>query len=402
MIRRLAIAALIFGLAPAGASAQDPEFLGKKKSEWLKLAKEGPTPRSREAAIAALALMDNKDRAIYDALGDALLNDKAERVRLRAIDATTAVLKESKTEPNLLDNFGKAISTDKSDEVRLKGLNFVKELKKDDLGKLAPVLIEVLKSDKVPANRSAAAVALSRTGEKAKTVLTAIADCLKDPDANVRASVAESLGRLGEDGKGAIPKLIPVLKDADAGARLAAAFALGRVGPEAAVAAPELANVLATDADPAVRKEAARAFALLGLDGKAGVAALGKALREDKVDEVRQQAALALGKMRYELGSVLPLMLEAIQKDPNKTVRAFTVHALADALGSTLKDYVKELADLLLKETEGEVRLAIVQELGALGPDAKAALPALNRMVADVQVTVRDEAKRAVKRVMGQ
>jgi len=63
---------------------------------------------------------------------------------------------------------------------------------------------------------------------------------------------------------------------------------------------------------------------------------------------------------------------------------------------------VKELADQLIKDPEGDVRLAIVQELGALGPAAKDALPALKRAVTDVQLSVRDAAKAAVKKVQEQ
>ena len=95
-------------------------------------------------------------------------------------------------------------------------------------------------------------------------------------------------------------------------------------------------------------------------------------------------------------------MIEAMKKDPDKSVRIFTVHALGNGLGPTLRDFVKDLAERLPKETEGEVRLAIVQELGALGPDAKEALPVLQQMVTDVQITVRDAAKQAVKKVQGQ
>ena len=92
---------------------------------------------------------------------------------------------------------------------------------------------------------------------------------------------------------------------------------------------------------------------------------------------------------------------KAMKKDPDKGVRIFVVHALGNALGPTLRDFVKDLAEQLPKEAEGDVRLAIVQELGALGPDAKEALPALQRAVADVQITVRDAAKQAVKKVQG-
>ena len=133
------------------------------------------------------------------------------------------------------------------------------------------------------------------------------------------------------------------------------------------------------------------------------IPALAKALREDKAEEVRQQAALALGKMRGdELQPAVPAMVEAMKKDPDKGVRVFVVHSLSDSLGDGLRAYVKDLADQLIADKDGDVRLALVQALGALGPAAKDALPALNRAAADVQLNVRDEAKKAVKKVMGQ
>ena len=149
-----------------------------------------------------------------------------------------------------------------------------------------------------------------------------------------------------------------------------------------------------------MRKESARAFTFLGLDAKSTVPALAKALREDKAEEVRQQAALALGKMRGETTGVAAAMIEAMKKDSDKTVRIFVTHALGDSLGDGLRAYVKDLAEQLVKEAEGDVRIALIQELGALGPAAKDALPALNMRVTDVQLSVRDEAKKAVKKVM--
>ena len=102
-----------------------------------------------------------------------------------------------------------------------------------------------------------------------------------------------------------------------------------------------------------MRKEAARAFSLLGLDAKAAVPALARALREDKAEEVRQQAALALGKMLGAIGDNAKAMLEAIRKDSDKTVRVYTVHALADSHGPALKAFVKDLADQLGRNRTG-------------------------------------------------
>ncbi|MBO0699292.1 MAG: HEAT repeat domain-containing protein, partial [Zavarzinella sp.] len=390
---------VLFSLcAPVNADDEKKE-LGKTKAQWLKVLAEDPSARQREAAVKILTVWEPRDRAIVDAVREAL-NDKAERVRLAAVNGVGVfvVVSEVKESGSLLESIGRVLGNDSAESVRQRALDVVRELKKDEQQrKMVPFVADAMKADKSPAIRAAAAASLGRMGSNARTVVNVMIESLKDPDAAVRAAVAEGLGRIGDEAKSAISRLIPLLKDQDAGVRLSAAFALGRIGPEAATAVPDLAHTLATDADTSVRKEAARAFALLGLDAKEAIPALAKALREDKSEEVRQHAALALGKMRgEEVHAVAPAMIEAMKKDPDKAVRIFSVHALGNALGPTLRDFVKDLADQLPKEKEGEVRLAIVQELGALGPDAKEALPVLQQMVTDVQITVRDAAKQAV------
>ena len=362
---RLSLIAICFisTCPPAALLAEEKKIADRTQSEWIKILRTDEKARMREGAVVALSLIGPKERGVIEAFREAMLNDKAERVRLKAV--------------TLAGDFDK-----------------------DLLRSLIQPLAEVLTSDKSATVRTAAARALGRTGEYAKTATNAIIDGLKDSDPVVRAAVAEAIGRIGEEAKGAVPQLIALLKDGDANVRLAAVFALGRVGPVAAKAVPELSTVLAADADATVRKEAARAFGFLGFEAKEGVPALAKSLREDKADDVRQHAALALGKMGLDVKPAIPALLDAMRKDADKAVRIYSVTALGNSLGSRLKDYVADLADLLVKEPEGDVRLAIVQELGALGPNAKDALPALNRAVADVQITVRDAAKAAVKKVM--
>jgi len=401
MLRQFAsIAIVLAALAPI--SAQEPTIAGKTKTQWLKALKEDPSPRGREAAIVVLSTMEKRDSAVVEAVADALHSDKAERVRLKAVEGVYAMLLRSDTRDlnALLDALGKSVSSDSAESVRLKTAGIIKDLKKEELRRLAPLLADVLKADKSSPVKVAAATALGKTGENAKTILKGMIEALKDPDIAVRTAVADAFGRIGFEAAEAVPALKPLLKDPDPGVRLAAAFSLGRVGPDGASAIPELSQALASDTDTAVRKESARAFTFLGLDAKSAVPALAKALREDKSEEVRQQCALALGKMRGETTGVASAMIDALQKDSDKTVRIFVTHALGDSLGDGLRAYVKELAAQLVKESEGDVRIALIQELGALGPAAKDALPALNMRVTDVQLAVRDEAKRAVKKVM--
>jgi HEAT repeat protein len=400
MIRRLPIALCLLLAVPA-ARGDDDKFAGKTKQEWLKVLADDPSPRQRVAAVVALSVMTPRDRTSEDAVRGAL-NDKSERVRLKALDGVAVfAVSDAKAQSGTVEAIGKVLVNDPVEEVRAKAQSVARDVRTDEYQRrLVPFLTDAMRADKSPALRAGAAAVLGRMGPNAKTVINVMVESLKDPDPGVRAAAAEGLGRIGDEAKGAIPKLAALLKDADPGVRLAAAFGLGRIGPEASLAIPELSDALGSDADVNVRKEAARAFSLLGLDAKPAIPALAKALREDKSAEVRQQAALALGKMRGdEFQAAVPAMIEAMRKDSDRNVRIFVVHALGNGLGDGLRAHVKDMADQLLADADGDVRLALVQELGALGPAAKEALPALNRMVTDVQLTVRDEAKKAVKKV---
>ena len=167
MRRAILLSLVIF---PAWSQAQEP-VAGRSKTEWLKILKEGETPRARMAAIAALALMEPKDRAISDAIANTMLNDKVEQVRLKALDAAGVILVVPGTKLDsasivaFTEQFSKSFSTDPVEEVRLKGLSIARDMKRDDLSKLVPALSEVLKSDKAPAVHSAAA-ALSKSGDR--------------------------------------------------------------------------------------------------------------------------------------------------------------------------------------------------------------------------------------------
>ena len=62
---------------------------------------------------------------------------------------------------------------------------------------------------------------------------------------------------------------------------------------------------------------------------------------------------------------------------------------------------MKDYAVWLGREPDGEVRLALVQELGGLGPAAKEALDALAAAESDVVIQVREAAREAVLQVKG-
>ena len=348
--------------APALRAADEPMVSGRTKGEYLKWLADDPNGRKRQAAVVALAVFGPSDKDVIPALRSALLRDKDEAVRARVV--------------NVMDGFSETVL---SNEIELFGT--------------------VVDEDKSPAVRAGAARLLGKCGAKAKPTLSRLRRALKDKDASVKASAAEAVGRMGVAGKDAAADLPALLKDADAQVRWAAVFALARIGAAASAVVPDLSAALTGDADINVRKEAARSLGLPGLAGKDALPALAKGLAADKDAEVRQQCALALSRLAADAKDALPALKDAMMKDADKTVRQFCVAAVSNCLGADLKDAIAEWSERLPKEREGDVRQAMVTELGALGPDGKDALPALQAALSDVQVTVREAAKVAIQRV---
>jgi HEAT repeat protein len=347
----------------ASCFAQQDEFGGKKKDEWIKMLQNEKNPQTRQRVVKVMMILGPTQKDIAQALAVALREDPEAIVRQEVVGV-------------------------------------VANLKKEEMRDWVPRLADALKYDKSPAVRSGAAAVLGKLGDLAKPVLSNLAAGLKDNDAATRAACAQALGRIGEDAKESVPDLAKLLADKDLTVRLAAAFALGRVGPDGAAAVKELSATLTADTAPDVRKEAARTIGLLGPDAKPAIPALVKAVQEDKDAEIRQQAVLSLGKMGGEIRESLAPLKEALKKDKDKTVRLFIVRTLPEALGADAKELVKDFADHLNNDPDGDVRLAIVQELAAIGPDAKEAIPALREAERDIQVQVRSAATAAIRKIL--
>jgi HEAT repeat protein len=96
----------------------------------------------------------------------------------------------------------------------------------------------------------------SREGEAG---VARLAQLLRDPNADVRASAAESLGLAGREATAAIPALVAALQDENAEVRALAAQALGNLGSQAKTAAEPLRKLL-EDPDAGVRAAAQAAL----------------------------------------------------------------------------------------------------------------------------------------------
>ena len=248
------------------------------------------------------------------------------------------------------------LEIDDYDRIRAKAADFCIKLGADKLDRFAPK----------PYVRSRAAKWEAEPFERA-TVKACIA-ALSDPDLEVRRAATASLVERGRDALPAAKRLEQLLTDPDV--RLVAARALRAIGPKAKGAADAIA-VLFDDDDAYVRMVAA--LALGGL-GEQSVAALRKALR-DREPEVIKIAGHALADIGPAAAPAVPDLIPMIGHD-NEQVRRAAFKAI-EGIGRA----AAPATDALVREFErqGGHNHYIAWSLAAIGPGAKAAVPALEK-----------------------
>jgi RNA polymerase sigma factor (sigma-70 family) len=171
---------------------------------------------------------------------------------------------------------------------------------------------------------------------------------LKDRDEVFRGNALTALGQLAQEDRNLIPVLIECLKDRAGSVRSTAANSLRNIGPPAEAAVPGLVNAL-KDRKLHIYNEAIY-YALKEIDplGEKSVPLLVRLLRDD--DElVRISAAITLA-------IAFPKSLEQVAKDHKELIDAY-------------------VACLSPQHSSHFYEAAVA--LGAIGPQAKSALPAL-------------------------
>jgi HEAT repeat protein len=367
MLRTSALALLLVTSAALARQDADPEHDGKKASAWVATLQNDSSARQRSLAVVALGKLWNEHR-----------------------------FKDS------LSMIGRSLRLDTSVAVRTQCAATLGALKPEDAKHAAPDLIETLKVEKEPRVRKEIVVALGRYPNVAKQALAPLTITLKDPDATIRAAAATALAQVGAEAKTAAPDLIKLLDDSDKVARQAAIFAVGRISPDdSATAASALVKLLGGEKDAELRREAIVSLGLLGERTPNVVTAIAAWLA-DPDDETRRTAARTLNTFGAAAGSAADAMLKLAKEDKDKTLRLDGVRGYCSAHGPALKNHVGNLLPLMKADPEFEVRLAIVEELAALGnelKDDKAVLEALQVRRSDPQVKVREAATTAIRRI---
>jgi HEAT repeat protein len=291
-----------------------------------------------------------------------------------------------------------------------------------------PVLMEALKA---PQSRYWATIALTEIGAEAAPATATLAQLAAEGEVHERLQAILALAAIGEQAAAAGPALIAAVQSPDKSLRFPAAFALGKVRaadadaalekivagedevlaataawalaqihrgekPFAAAAEARLLKAL-TATEPAVREGAVAGLsdlaAQLGDDEKKKLAATFTGLLTDADPEVGRAAGAAL----IRLGGVCVDTLRGKLADPAMRTNILEILAgIGPAAKPALDELVKELGD-----TDAEHASEAAVAIAAIGPEAAAAIPALQRLVADAKAAagVRYSAAYALGRI---
>jgi HEAT repeat protein len=245
--------------------------------------------------------------------------------------------------------------------------------------------------------KSQAAIALCQLRADAPGLLTNLTGTLVNHrDASLRKSAAEALGFRSKNDPGVVPALAAALHDDDEGVRALAGAGLQRMhvsqGKAIELCCQQLKDVPCAETaltrfgrgavaaliqalgaeDSTTRQKAARTLSGIGEAATAAAAALSQALHDGDWD-VRLSAAKALWSISKEPEEVVPV--------------------LADLLGGKWSPaaHVGDLRRRFLQE--------VIEALGRIGPQARAAIPSLLEKARDENRHVLESAIRALRQI---
>ncbi|MHB1425241.1 MAG: HEAT repeat domain-containing protein [Gemmataceae bacterium] len=217
--------------------------------------------------------------------------------------------------------------------------------------------------------------------------LLAVLDRRQAPAA-LRSEAAFALGRIGEPIAAIVPALSAALQDGKMEVREQAAESLGWIGPPAREAMAFLAAAV-NDEEPKVARRACQALSFI--DEKGAATALLKAFESE-----RTQVAIEAGRALWRLGpkaeSIVPALLSAAQGPIDKSASARTLLA-------SFGPWVAPTLVAALNDNEAARREAAADILGRIGPPARAAVPALLVLLKDKSSAVAFRAAMALSQI---
>jgi HEAT repeat protein len=271
----------------------------------------------------------------------------------------------------------------------------------------APALVAAL-TDRNDVVRARAVQALGKIGEAAADVaVPSLVRALRDQDNWVSALAADALGLMGDSADEAIPALIRSLGHMNPQVRANAAESLGKMGA-VAIGARSSLEAACCDEDGGVRSQALRALGAFGRPTPASAQAAQDRLflagLQDPDPLVRAAAVEGVGQLGNSNETVLSGLMPLLD-DPNDQVKVAVTKVLPKLVGrianpavlaETTTVVIAGLCRRLLEDDSVWVQVHAGLALAKLGPAAQAAGGPLLHAAQTGEVTVREQAMRAL------
>jgi HEAT repeat protein len=408
-----AVGAQVIRPRPAPAKTERPgEFESKPARDWLQ-ALQDPAPQVHHRAMRALS--EIRPVASDTVAGLVQLVRGADlQVRRRALQVlgrlgpeakgafpiVLAALQDGDAEVRRLaaSALGEVSAETRDDRLGLVATlrhpyHYARDQAERALGKLgagaadvAPELGRLVEQPSDPV-RHAALRALSRMGPD--VALPILIPLLTHNDRAVRMWTAQTVAGFGAAAGPAVPTLMAMLNDHES--RFLALDTLARIGPAAEPAIPRLIAML-DEPDPS-REYRWGVVRVLGQNRAAARPALPKL----RAELAGARLVEATGRYRDALATAISELAGA--GDPALVAYA---ERLARALDSgdawtRVEAALPALRRALLTDAQPKIRALAAQALGAVGPQARAALPDLEKALGDPEPSVRQQATRAIK-----
>jgi HEAT repeat protein len=237
---------------------------------------------------------------------------------------------------------------------------------------MAPKLGELANGADEPLALSSLGV-LQRLGAHAVDALPALRITLDSTSVDRRRAALSVLSSLRVAAKALTPAVIARMKDPDDGIRMFACAVLADLAPDPKLAVPALGEALG-DKSSGVRRAAAGALRPMAADAVALLPKLSPLL-EDMDPSTRAQAARTLGAFGAKAAGVVPALIKHLETDPNHSVKDAALEALG-AIGPLAKAALPAVMTVVKGQDEMLRRTAIHAAID-LGPSAAGEIPVL-------------------------
>ncbi len=220
---------------------------------------------------------------------------------------------------------------------------------------------------------------------------------LSDTNANCRLAAAETLGKLGPCAIAAAHVLVRMLKDPVDSVKFKAASALGRLGVNDAFVVRALIEGLN---DTVIRSACKSILAILPPNPENSY--LVGSMLADVDEKSRIVLFKILGRLGPQAGAAVPFLIDEYRALPTNIPRGdvTALYTLSETLIQIGAPTVPALAELLISSGDS-VQYRIIDILNRIGPDAKAAVPALITIAANPSYSTSYKASFTLQKIGG-